>query len=181
MHERLRLMAVPAHPDAERLVVGGTLALYAARGVETYLVTATRGERGRYVTNENRPRDEEVGRVREAERRAAARVLGVREERVSRRACSASRHAYADPLAPGPRLLTPQTFGNISGTMRRRGLFARTPTWHARRRPTSDRPTVGVGTGDRRCQPPRRRGCALARTRACRSRRIAPRPWPMPR
>lgn len=75
----LRLMAVLAHPDDESLGVGGLLATYAARGVETYVVTATRGERGRYFTNENRPSDAEVGRVREAELRAAARELGVRE------------------------------------------------------------------------------------------------------
>jgi len=75
----LRLMAVLAHPDDESLGIGGLMATYAARGVETYLVTATRGERGRYFTNDNRPSDAEVGRVREAELRAAARVLGVRD------------------------------------------------------------------------------------------------------
>jgi LmbE family N-acetylglucosaminyl deacetylase len=74
-----RLMAVLAHPDDESLGLGGTLATYAARGVETYVVTATRGERGRYFTNENRPDDAEVGRVRDAELRAAARELGVRD------------------------------------------------------------------------------------------------------
>src|SRR5829696_7586277 len=74
-----RLMAVLAHPDDESLGVGGLLARYAADGVETYVVTATRGERGRYFTNENRPADDEVGRVREQELRAAARALGVRE------------------------------------------------------------------------------------------------------
>jgi len=75
----LRLMAVLAHPDDESLGVGGTLAKYAAEGVETYVVSATRGERGRFFTNENRPSDAEVGRVREGELRAAARELGVRE------------------------------------------------------------------------------------------------------
>jgi LmbE family N-acetylglucosaminyl deacetylase len=74
-----RLMAVLAHPDDESLGVGGTLAAYAARGVETYVVTATRGERGRYFDNEQRPSDTEVGRVREAELRDAARELGVHE------------------------------------------------------------------------------------------------------
>lgn len=74
-----RLMAVLAHPDDESLGVGGLMATYAARGVETYLVTATRGERGRYFTNDARPSDAEVGRVREAELRAAAQVLGVRD------------------------------------------------------------------------------------------------------
>jgi LmbE family N-acetylglucosaminyl deacetylase len=75
---QLRLMAVLAHPDDESLGVGGALARYAAEGVAVHLVTATRGQRGRYFTNEDRPADEEVGRVREAELRAAAAVLGVR-------------------------------------------------------------------------------------------------------
>lgn len=79
MSHPLRLLAVLAHPDDESLGLGGTLALYADRGVETYLVTATRGERGRYFSNENRPSNEEVGRVREQELRAAAGELGIRK------------------------------------------------------------------------------------------------------
>ena len=74
-----RLTAVLAHPDDESLGIGGSLAAYAASGIETYLLTATRGERGRFFTNENRPSDEEVGKAREAELRAAARELGIRE------------------------------------------------------------------------------------------------------
>ena len=42
------LMAVLAHPDDESLGFGGTLAAYAARGVDVHLLTATRGEAGRY-------------------------------------------------------------------------------------------------------------------------------------
>lgn len=79
MAERLRLMAILAHPDDESLGIGGTLAHYAREGIETFLVTATRGERGRYFTDEDRPSDEEVGRVRERELREAARELGVRD------------------------------------------------------------------------------------------------------
>jgi len=41
-------MAVLAHPDDESLGIGGTLAKYASAGVETYLLTATRGDGGRY-------------------------------------------------------------------------------------------------------------------------------------
>lgn len=78
----LRLLAVLAHPDDESLGLGGTLARYAASGVETSLVTATRGERGRYFNNENRPSNDEVGRVRELELRAAAHELGIRHVHV---------------------------------------------------------------------------------------------------
>jgi LmbE family N-acetylglucosaminyl deacetylase len=79
MNGTLRLLAVLAHPDDESLGLGGTLARYAADpDVETYLVTATRGERGRFFDNTNRPTDAEVGRAREQELRAAAAELGVR-------------------------------------------------------------------------------------------------------
>jgi len=75
-------MAVLAHPDDESLGVGGTLARYAAEGVETHLVTATRGEAGRYrgiPPGEGHPGRETLGRIREAELRNAAAVLGIRE------------------------------------------------------------------------------------------------------
>jgi LmbE family N-acetylglucosaminyl deacetylase len=75
----LRLMCVLAHPDDESLGTGGTLARYAAEGVETYLVTATRGERGRFGDGGERPADEIVGRTREAELHAAAKELGLRD------------------------------------------------------------------------------------------------------
>jgi LmbE family N-acetylglucosaminyl deacetylase len=76
-------MAVLAHPDDESLGVGGTLARYAAEGVEVSLVTATRGENGRY--RGQRPGDAQhpgsgaLARIREAELRSAAAVLGVRQ------------------------------------------------------------------------------------------------------
>jgi LmbE family N-acetylglucosaminyl deacetylase len=79
MPDDLRLLAVLAHPDDESLGLGGTLARYAAEGVATYLLTATRGERGRFFDNADRPPDDEVGRVREGELRAAAAELGVGE------------------------------------------------------------------------------------------------------
>jgi LmbE family N-acetylglucosaminyl deacetylase len=75
-------MAVLAHPDDESLGFGGTLARYAAEGVEVTLVTATRGERGRVETHATRPSTGEVGRLREAELRAAAATLGVRHVEV---------------------------------------------------------------------------------------------------
>jgi len=75
----LRLLAVLAHPDDESLGFGGTLAKYAAEGVGTYLVTATRGERGRFGSLGKSGDPVEVGRVREAELREAATMLGIRE------------------------------------------------------------------------------------------------------
>ncbi len=79
MNKRFKLLAVLAHPDDESLGFGGTLARYAAEGLETYLVTATRGERGRFGSLGKGADPAEVGRVREAELRAAAAVLGIRE------------------------------------------------------------------------------------------------------
>ncbi len=79
MKARHRLLALLAHPDDESLGFGGTLAKYAAEGVETYLVTATRGERGRFGKRGKDVDPEETGRVRETELRNAASALGIRE------------------------------------------------------------------------------------------------------
>lgn len=77
------LLAILAHPDDESLGVGGTLAKYAAEGVEVFLVTATRGEGGRFRGyprgDERHPGSAELGRIREGELRNAAAALGVRE------------------------------------------------------------------------------------------------------
>jgi len=75
----LKLMCILAHPDDESLGTGGILAKYAAEGIETYLVTATRGERGWYGDEREYPGLDTLGRIREAELRAAADVLGIRE------------------------------------------------------------------------------------------------------
>jgi len=72
-------MCVLAHPDDESLGTGGILAKYSADGVETFVITATRGERGRFDDKGTRPGPDIVGRTREAELRAAAHELGVRE------------------------------------------------------------------------------------------------------
>jgi LmbE family N-acetylglucosaminyl deacetylase len=79
MSNRLKLMCVFAHPDDESMGVGGTLARYAATGVETYLVTATRGQRGWPAQPEAYPGPEALGRRREKELRAAGEVLGLRQ------------------------------------------------------------------------------------------------------
>lgn len=79
MTENLRLLAVFPHPDDESLGLGGTLVRYSAEGVETYLVCATRGERGWPGPEESNPGLEALGRLREAELRCAADKLGLKE------------------------------------------------------------------------------------------------------
>ena len=77
MADRLKLLAVLAHPDDESLGFGGSLAKYAAEGVEVSLVVGTRGERGWRGQVDEDPGPEAVGGIREKEVRAAAEVLGV--------------------------------------------------------------------------------------------------------
>ncbi len=78
MTDTLKLMTILAHPDDESLGFGGILAKYAAENIETFLVTATLGERGWNGDEREYPGLEELGQIREAELRAAARVLGIR-------------------------------------------------------------------------------------------------------
>jgi LmbE family N-acetylglucosaminyl deacetylase len=75
----LKLLAVFPHPDDETLGLGGTLAKYAAEGVQTHLVCATRGQRGWFDSFGPNPGPEQVGRIREAELRCAAENLGLNE------------------------------------------------------------------------------------------------------
>jgi LmbE family N-acetylglucosaminyl deacetylase len=71
-----RMIVVLAHPDDESFPLGGTLAKYAAEGVEITLVCATKGEAG----IPSLPR-EETAHLRERELRAAAGVLGLSDVR----------------------------------------------------------------------------------------------------
>jgi LmbE family N-acetylglucosaminyl deacetylase len=83
MASRRRLMAVLAHPDDESLGAGGTLAKYAADGVDVYLVTATRGDAGRFRGHRpgdvRHPGPATLASVREKELLAAADLLGIRD------------------------------------------------------------------------------------------------------
>lgn len=72
------LLAVLAHPDDESFGMGGTLALYARRGVDVYLICATRGEVGE-MDPEHLQGYNSIGERREAELRCAAETLGLKE------------------------------------------------------------------------------------------------------
>ena len=75
----LKLLCVLAHPDDESLGMGGTLARNASEGAETYLVTATRGERGWFGGEKDNPGPAALGTMLEAELRCASETLGIRE------------------------------------------------------------------------------------------------------
>jgi LmbE family N-acetylglucosaminyl deacetylase len=70
------LLAVLAHPDDESFGTGGTLALYARRGVQVHLVCATRGEAGE-AAPELLVGFGSVGELRLSELRCAAGILGL--------------------------------------------------------------------------------------------------------
>ncbi|HVM72376.1 MAG TPA: PIG-L family deacetylase [Anaerolineales bacterium] len=71
------ILAVLAHPDDESFGMGGTLALYAARGADVYLVCATRGEVGE-VAPELLKGFNSIAELRESELRCAAGFLGLK-------------------------------------------------------------------------------------------------------
>ena len=72
----LMLLAVFAHPDDESFAVGGTLAKYAAEGVEIVIVSATRGGIGIPGVDAIK-----AATIRESELRKAAAELGASEVR----------------------------------------------------------------------------------------------------
>jgi LmbE family N-acetylglucosaminyl deacetylase len=71
-----RLLAVFAHPDDEAFGTGGTLAHYAAAGVQVTLVCATRGEVGE-IADPAYASAETLGWIREQELQCAAETMGV--------------------------------------------------------------------------------------------------------
>lgn len=79
MSKILRLMCVLAHPDDESMGTGSTLAKYAAQGIETFIVMATRGEKGWSGEDKDYPGATAFGKLRQAELNAAALVLGVQQ------------------------------------------------------------------------------------------------------
>jgi len=79
MNDSLKLLAIFPHPDDETLGLGSTLARYSSEGVETYLVCATRGERGWFDSEGPNPGLEGVAKIREDELSCAAAILGLTE------------------------------------------------------------------------------------------------------
>ena len=72
------ILAVLAHPDDESFGLGGTLALYARKGYETYLVCATRGEAG--AADEQHLRGfKDIADMRAAELDCATQHLGLKQ------------------------------------------------------------------------------------------------------
>jgi LmbE family N-acetylglucosaminyl deacetylase len=74
------LMAIYAHPDDETFGVGGTMALYASRGVPVTMICATRGEVGEIAAG-SEATPETLGAYREQELRDAMAILGVADVR----------------------------------------------------------------------------------------------------
>jgi N-acetyl-1-D-myo-inositol-2-amino-2-deoxy-alpha-D-glucopyranoside deacetylase len=72
-----RILAVLAHPDDESFGMGGTLALYASRGVDITLACATLGEAGIIPEGMLQP-GQTVADLRKAELECAIKALGVR-------------------------------------------------------------------------------------------------------
>jgi N-acetyl-1-D-myo-inositol-2-amino-2-deoxy-alpha-D-glucopyranoside deacetylase len=70
------LLAVLAHPDDETFGTGGTLAIYARKGADVFLVCATRGEVGEMDPKLMRGFNS-IAERREAELRCAAEKLGL--------------------------------------------------------------------------------------------------------
>ncbi len=72
------VLAVLAHPDDESFGLGGTLALYASKGYDTYYVCATRGEAGT-VDEEHMKGFKDTAEMRTDELMRAAKELGLKE------------------------------------------------------------------------------------------------------
>ncbi len=71
-----KAMVVVAHPDDPEFFCGGTIARWARAGVEVTYLICTRGDKG---TEDPNMTTQRLTAIREAEQRAAARVLGVHE------------------------------------------------------------------------------------------------------
>src|SRR5260370_14312933 len=99
--ERVRLMAVNAHPGDESSKGAATMARYVAEDVEVLVVTCTGGERGS-ILNPAMDRPEvkaDIAGVREREMDRAREILGVRQSWLG---FIDSGFPEGDPLPPLP-------------------------------------------------------------------------------
>ena len=71
-----RAMVIAAHPDDIEYVVAGSVAKWVGAGTQVRYVLATSGDAGSHQPGMSR---QELARIREAEQRSAARVVGVDE------------------------------------------------------------------------------------------------------
>ncbi len=71
-----RVLAIFAHPDDESIVAGGTLKACSESGLETIVISLTRGEQG-LIAYPNLATRETLATVRESELRTACEKLGV--------------------------------------------------------------------------------------------------------
>ena len=78
MINAMTLLAIFAHPDDEAFGTGGTLARYAAAGMNVKLICATRGEAGK-ITDPEIDSASDVAELREQELRAACEAMGIGE------------------------------------------------------------------------------------------------------
>jgi len=69
-----RALIVTAHPDDAEFLAGGTIARLCDMGLDVTLCVATSGDKG---TRDHTLRPQELAAIREAEQRAAAKVLGL--------------------------------------------------------------------------------------------------------
>ena len=74
--EQVYAMVFAPHPDDAEGGVGGTIVRWAREGKGVILVICTNGDKG---TNDPKIKPEDLVKIREAEERAAAKLLGVRE------------------------------------------------------------------------------------------------------
>ena len=72
------ILVVSAHPDDETLFAGGTLAMYAQKGNDIFILETTRGEGGEVGEPPLTTKDK-LGPLREQEVRQAAEALGARD------------------------------------------------------------------------------------------------------
>jgi len=74
--EPIRVLVIAAHPDDPEFACGGTSARWAAEGKEIYYLVCTRGDKG---SSDPEMSSDRLVQIRQAEQRAAAKVIGVKE------------------------------------------------------------------------------------------------------